>query len=175
MSQKFHGHKSGKKKTEKRLLKLQEENKIKNMSSTDTMMHSTTLFANQAEKTGSAHLTLSKAGKAYVSLSMLKIFADFFYFSFIFLALFQKLICPPLFRANQVANPPHQNSIYQLLILQRKRQLVLWGKQLDSEGLVLSNLLLLLPFLLYLLYLYLDRKLRLVSPPKKENWEENRL
>ena len=52
------------------------------MSSTDTMMHSSTLFANQAEKTGSAHLTLSKAGKAYVylSLSMLKIFTDIFTF-----------------------------------------------------------------------------------------------
>ncbi len=63
MAQKFHGHKSGKKKTEKKLLKLQEEVKIKNLSSTDTLLQSATRFAEQAEKTGNAYLSLSKGGK----------------------------------------------------------------------------------------------------------------
>ncbi|KAJ3302245.1 hypothetical protein HDV03_005223 [Kappamyces sp. JEL0829] len=65
-AQKFHGKTSGTRKTEKKLLKLEEELILKKMSSNDTPLGSNALFMEQAKSRGSTHITISKGGKTIV-------------------------------------------------------------------------------------------------------------
>jgi len=59
LSHKFHGKTSGKLKTEKRLKKLEEELKLKQMSSTDTPLGTVSALQEKTKAMGSAHLVLS--------------------------------------------------------------------------------------------------------------------
>jgi len=59
LSHKFHGKTSGKLKTEKRLKKLEEELKLKQMSSTDTPLGTVSALQERTKAMGSAHLVLS--------------------------------------------------------------------------------------------------------------------
>lgn len=59
LSHKFHGKESGKIKTEKRLKKLEEEMKLKQMSSTDTPLGTVSALQEKTKALGSAHLVLS--------------------------------------------------------------------------------------------------------------------
>ncbi|ORY80094.1 SART-1 protein [Neocallimastix californiae] len=59
LSHKFHGKTSGKLKTEKRLKKLEEELKLKQMSSTDTPLGTVSALQEKTKAIGSAHLVLS--------------------------------------------------------------------------------------------------------------------
>ncbi|KAI8895243.1 SART-1 protein [Globomyces pollinis-pini] len=60
---KFHGKRSGKTKTEKRLSKLEEAAALQRMQSTDTPLGTASAFANFAKETGSTHVVLSKGHK----------------------------------------------------------------------------------------------------------------
>ncbi|CAG8655886.1 16964_t:CDS:10, partial [Racocetra persica] len=64
LSHKFHGKSSGKSKTEKRLKKLEEERKLKAMSSVDTPLNMATALQERQKASGSAHVVLSVGNRA---------------------------------------------------------------------------------------------------------------
>ncbi|GBC04195.1 hypothetical protein RclHR1_05560015 [Rhizophagus clarus] len=70
LSHKFHGKSSGKAKTEKRLKKLEEERKLKAMSSIDTPLNMATALQERQKASGSAHVVLSVGNRAVVPPSM---------------------------------------------------------------------------------------------------------
>ncbi|RIA92964.1 SART-1 protein [Glomus cerebriforme] len=70
LSHKFHGKSSGKAKTEKRLKKLEEERKLKAMSSVDTPLNMATALQERQKASGSAHVVLSVGNRAVVPPSM---------------------------------------------------------------------------------------------------------
>ncbi|CAG8460709.1 22571_t:CDS:10 [Cetraspora pellucida] len=70
LSHKFHGKSSGKSKTEKRLKKLEEERKLKAMSSVDTPLNMATALQERQKASGSAHVVLSVGNRAVVPHSM---------------------------------------------------------------------------------------------------------
>ncbi|CAG8500422.1 9989_t:CDS:2 [Paraglomus occultum] len=70
LSHKFHGKSSGKAKTEKRLKKLEEERKLKAMSSIDTPLNTATALQERQKASGSAHVVLSVGNRAVVPPSM---------------------------------------------------------------------------------------------------------
>ena len=59
LAYKFYGIMPGKLKTEKRLKKLQEELKMKQMSSIDTPLGFSSALQEKTRRTGQAHVTLS--------------------------------------------------------------------------------------------------------------------
>ncbi|CAG8515278.1 7446_t:CDS:10 [Dentiscutata erythropus] len=71
LSHKFHGKSSGKSKTEKRLKKLEEERKLKAMSSVDTPLNMATALQERQKASGSAHVVLSVGNRAVVPNSMM--------------------------------------------------------------------------------------------------------
>ncbi|CAH1767796.1 22104_t:CDS:10 [Entrophospora sp. SA101] len=71
LSHKFHGKTSGKAKTEKRLKKLEEERKLKAMSSIDTPLNMATALQERQKASGSAHVVLSVGNRAVAPPSML--------------------------------------------------------------------------------------------------------
>ncbi|CAG8704502.1 5196_t:CDS:2, partial [Acaulospora morrowiae] len=70
LSHKFHGKSSGKSKTEKRLKKLEEERKLKAMSSIDTPLNMSTALQERQKASGSAHVVLSVGNRAVVPPSV---------------------------------------------------------------------------------------------------------
>ncbi|KAI9202629.1 SART-1 protein [Polychytrium aggregatum] len=64
LSHKFHGKESGKLKTEKRAKKLEEELKLKGMSSVDTPLGTAAALAEHTRLSGSAHVVLSVGNRA---------------------------------------------------------------------------------------------------------------
>ncbi|CAG8494004.1 5653_t:CDS:10 [Diversispora eburnea] len=70
LSHKFHGKSSGKSKTEKRLKKLDEERKLKAMSSIDTPLNMANALQERQKASGSAHVVLSIGNRAVVPPSV---------------------------------------------------------------------------------------------------------
>ncbi|KAI8823082.1 SART-1 protein [Fimicolochytrium jonesii] len=64
LSHKFHGKKSGKMKTEKRLRKIEEELKMEKMSSTDTPLGTAAALSERTRAAGAAHLVLSVGNRS---------------------------------------------------------------------------------------------------------------
>ena len=67
LSHKFHGKGSGKLKTFKRMKKLEEERKLKGMSSDDTPLHMVATMRDKQKSLGSAHIVLSGMGQNLTS------------------------------------------------------------------------------------------------------------
>lgn len=67
LSHKFHGKGSGKLKTFKRMKKLEEERKLKGMSSDDTPLHMVATMRDKQKSLGSAHIILSGMGQNLTS------------------------------------------------------------------------------------------------------------
>jgi hypothetical protein len=65
---KFHGKRPGKNKMEKRLRQLEEEQKRRSMSSTDTPLQSVKAMQNEQEKFQTAYLVLSKGATSLTDL-----------------------------------------------------------------------------------------------------------
>ncbi|KAF9302068.1 hypothetical protein BGZ74_005899 [Mortierella antarctica] len=59
LSHAFHGKTSGKKKTEKRMKKIEDEKRLMGMSSTDTPLNMATKFQERQKAAGSAHIVLA--------------------------------------------------------------------------------------------------------------------
>lgn len=59
LSHAFHGKTSGKKKTEKRMKKFEDEKRLMGMSSTDTPLNMATKFQERQKAAGSAHIVLA--------------------------------------------------------------------------------------------------------------------
>lgn len=66
LSHYFHGKRSGKNKTEKKLKKLEEELLLQKASSTDTPLGTLQAMQERQKATGSAFVVLSQGNKAYV-------------------------------------------------------------------------------------------------------------
>lgn len=62
ISHKFHGKTSGRLKTEKRLIKLAEEERSRKMEAGDTPLNMTDMMRRKMEETGSAHIVMSGSG-----------------------------------------------------------------------------------------------------------------
>lgn len=86
LSHKFHGKSSGKAKTEKRLKKLEEERKLKAMSSIDTPLNMATALQERQKASGSAHVVLSVGNRAYVIFILIKLkwIENFTYYIFLY-------------------------------------------------------------------------------------------
>ncbi|KAF9428406.1 hypothetical protein BGZ94_002506 [Podila epigama] len=69
LSHAFHGKTSGKKKTEKRMKKIQDEKRLMGMSSTDTPLNMATKFQERQKAAGSAHLVLAVGNRNAVPSS----------------------------------------------------------------------------------------------------------
>lgn len=67
LSHRFHGKGSGKMKTEKRLKKIAEENKMQAMVSGETPLGMTSAFQARQEKMGQAHMVLSVGNRGCVN------------------------------------------------------------------------------------------------------------
>ena len=62
ISHKFHGKTSGRLKTEKRLIKLAEEERSRKMEAGDTPLNMTDMMRKKMEETGSAHIVMTGSG-----------------------------------------------------------------------------------------------------------------
>ena len=67
LSHRFHGKGSGKMKQEKRMKKLQEEETMKHMSSTDTPLNTVAMMKSKLKTESSPYIVLSGAGKTLMS------------------------------------------------------------------------------------------------------------
>lgn len=67
LSHRFHGKGSGKTKQEKRMKKIQEEDTMKKMSSTDTPLNTVAMMKSKLKTESSAYIVLSGAGKTLMS------------------------------------------------------------------------------------------------------------